>query len=163
MRFLFSGLLVAAFLAPANILAQSVQPDQVVTFSDNSKASTYGHCGDTDLCAVIVYANGDKLSIYSEGAAYCQPYMLHFVKVNGLTTVFEYSRTINHEMPTSSAFGVRCGSSQATQMVMDHGLIHMTVTENHDGTLSIVFTPTEQGAPREQSSGDNSATPSPSP
>ena len=163
MRFLFFVSLIAAILAPANIFAQTVQVDQVVSFSDNSKASTYGHCGDTDLCAVIVYANGDKLSIYSEGAAYCQPYMLHFVKVNGTTTIFEYSRTINHEMPTSSAFGVRCGSTQATQMVMDHGLIHMTVTENHDGTLSIAFTPTEQGAERQQTSGDNSATPSPMP
>jgi hypothetical protein len=33
---------------------------------------------------------------------------------------------------------------------MDHGLIHMTVTENHDGTLSIAFTPTKQNEIRQQ-------------
>jgi hypothetical protein len=161
MKVLLCGLALFAAFLPTKLTAQTFQPDQIVNFSDGSKASTYGHCGDTDLCALIVYANGDRLSVFSEGAAYCQPYMLHFVKVNGTTTIFEYSRTINHDVPTSSAFGVRCGNSQATQMVMDHGLIHMTVTENHDGTLSIVFTPTEQGAERQQ--GQDTPTPSPGP
>jgi len=110
-----------------------------VTFSDGSVAQPEGHCGDTDLCATIVYTNGDKLSIYSEGAAYCQPYILHFVRTNGSATIYEYSRTINHDPATTSAFGMHCGNSQTTQMVLDRGLIHMTVSENHDGTLSVTF------------------------
>lgn len=113
-----------------------------VTFSDGSVATVTDHCGDTDLCATVTYPNGDKLSIYSEGAAHCQPYMLHFVRVNGSTTIYEYSRTINHDAPSGNAFGTTCGHSQATQMVMDHGLVHLTVTENKDGTLRLVFSPT---------------------
>lgn len=148
---------VAAFAMPAIGSAGQI-PDETMTFSDGSQAMSYDHCGDTDMCAQVKYSNGDVLSIYSEGAAYCQPYVLHFVKTNGTTTIFEYSRTINHDAPTTSAFGVRCGNSRDTQMVMDHGLIHMTVTENHDGTLSVAFTPTKQGVTRDQS-----AEPAPSP
>jgi hypothetical protein len=55
--------------------------------SDGSVATTFDHCGDADLCATIDYKNGEKLSIYSEGAAYCQPYMLHFVTVRGVSTL----------------------------------------------------------------------------
>jgi len=112
-----------------------------VTFSDGSVATASNNCGDTDLCATVSYPNGDKLSIYSEGAAYCQPYILHFVRVNGSTTIYEYSRTINHDVPSGTVFGTSCGHSQATQMVMDHGLVHMTVSENKDGTLRLVFSP----------------------
>jgi hypothetical protein len=144
-------LAASALLVPQFAAAADLQVDQQVVFSDGTKASTYDHCGDTDLCALMVYTNGDRLSIYSEGAAYCQPYVLRFVKTNGTATIFEYSRTINHDVPASSGFGTRCGNSRDTQMVMDHGLIHMTVSENHDGTLSIVFTPTQQGDMRQQS------------
>lgn len=150
-RFISMLFLAAAFLAGASIVsADTVNPDQTVNFSDGSQATTYDHCGDTDICATIKYPNGDRLAIYSEGAAYCQPYMLHFVKTNGTLTIFEYSRTVNHDPMTTGALGVHCGNSRDTQMVMDHGLIHMTVTENHDGTLSIAFTPTKDGDLRQQ-------------
>jgi hypothetical protein len=115
---------------------------QTVTFSDGSVGSSADHCGDTDLCATITYPNGDKLAIYSEGAAFCQPYMLHFVRTNGTQTIYEYSRTINHDPVKSSMVGTSCGRTQATQMVMDHGLVHLTVLENSDGTLKLVFSPT---------------------
>ena len=141
--------------------ADGDNPDQTVTFSDASTATAYDHCGDSDLCALVKYPNGDRLAIYSEGAAYCQPYVLHFVRTNGAATIYEYSRTINHDAATSSAFGVRCGNSRDTQMVMDHGLIHMTVTENHDGTLSVAFTPTKDNAVRRQPD-DEQPTPEPS-
>jgi hypothetical protein len=141
----FVFLVVSALLLQSTAIAQTTQPDQQITFSDGSAASAYDHCGDTDLCASVIYQNGDHLSIYSEGAAYCQPYILHFVLVNGDRTIYEYSRAINHDLPTTSAFGTRCGNSQNTQMVLDHGFIHMTVSENHDGTLSIRFSLTKKG------------------
>ncbi|MBC5810714.1 MAG: hypothetical protein GIW95_07685 [Candidatus Eremiobacteraeota bacterium] len=110
-----------------------------ITFSDGSVAAAFDHCGDADLCATIDYPNGDKLSIYSEGAAYCQPYLLHFVKVHGTATIYEFSRTLNHDAVTSTAFGVRCGNNQATQMTLDHGLVHLTVDEYSDGSLRFRF------------------------
>ncbi len=115
---------------------ESIPP---VTFSDGAIATAWSHCGDTDLCATIQYTDGEKVSIYSEGAALCQPYLLHFVRTSGDKTVYEYSRTINHSIPTTSLLGVNCGRSLATQMVLDHGLVHMTVVEEHDGTLTITF------------------------
>src|ERR1700734_775165 len=48
-------------------------------FTNGAIATAYDHCGEMDLCAKLVYGNGNVLSIYSEGAAYCQPYDLHFV------------------------------------------------------------------------------------
>ena len=136
---LYGGPLRAQDATPAPT-APTPPPLTSMTFSDGSIAASSAHCGDTDLCATVTYLDGDKLSIYSEGAAYCQPYILHFVRVNGPRTIYEYSRAINHDPVTSTAFGTSCGHSQTTQMVMDHGLVHLTVSENHDGTLNLVFT-----------------------
>jgi hypothetical protein len=122
-------------LLTLSVARADTTPLTTTTFSDGTIATSYDHCGDTDLCAILKYTNGDVLSIYSEGAARCQPYILHFVKVNGPTTVYEYSRTINH----SDTTGASCGHSLTTQMVMDHGLVHMTVFENNDGTLGVTF------------------------
>jgi hypothetical protein len=111
------------------------------TFSDGAVATAYDHCGESDLCATIRYSNGDLLSIYSEGAAYCQPYMVHFVMRHAATTVYEYTRTLNHDLPGNSGFGSKCGNNQATQMTLDHGLVHLTIDEYTDGTLQFVFSP----------------------
>jgi len=132
------------------IAAAAESPEQSISFSDGAKAYAYGHCGDSDLCAAVDFPSGDHLAIYSEGAARCQPYLLHFVRTNSTTTVYEYSRAINHT-PVSN---MSCGRSLDTQMVMDHGLIHMTVNENTDGTLSIVFSLTKQGEDRENAYGN---------
>lgn len=143
------ALILASILAVLPIAASATsKADQSITFSDGSKAATYDHCGDSDLCADVDFPNGDHLAIYSEGAAFCQPYLLHFVRTNGATTIYEYSRAINHDPVSVSGFGTHCGNSHETQMVMDHGLIHMTVSENTDGTLSIVFSLTKQGKDR---------------
>jgi hypothetical protein len=47
---------------------------------------------------------------------------------------------MNHDIVNTSMLGSRCGHSLATQMVLDHGLVHLTVTEDTDGTLKLVFT-----------------------
>lgn len=117
-----------------------------ITFSDGAVATTNDHCGDADLCATIADPDGDKLFIYSEGAAYCQPYMLHFVKVHDTTTIYEFTRTLNHDPVTTSAFGTSCGNNRATQMTLDHGLAHLTVDEYTDGSLRFIFSPTKDAA-----------------
>jgi len=87
-----------------------------------------------DLCAKIAYADGTVLSIYSEGAAECQPYYLHFAYAdNASKTLFEFSRALNHSR------GPGCGHTVSTEMVLDRGYVHMLVTENPDGTLNISF------------------------
>jgi hypothetical protein len=117
-------------------------------FSDGALASAYDHCGDADLCATIQYQNGSVLSIYSEGAAFCQPYLVHFVLVHGATTVYEFSRTLNHDPINTSGIGSHCGHSRPTQMTLDHGLVHLTVEELTDGSLHFTFSPTAFAAPQ---------------
>jgi hypothetical protein len=76
------------------------------------------------------------LSIYSEGAALCQPYNLHFVQSDpGGRTVYEFTRAINHTIPK----GFSCGHTVSTEMVLDRGYVHLLVTENPDGTLNLNF------------------------
>jgi len=67
------------------------------------------------------------------------PGLVHFVRVHEDRTLFEYSRVLNHDAVTSSAFGVRCGNSLATQMTLDRGLVHLTVDEYPDGSLRFEF------------------------
>lgn len=114
-----------------------------VSFSDGAVATAYDHCGESDLCATIRYPTADQLSIYSEGAAYCQPYMLHFVLRHATNTIYEFTRTLNHDLPGTTGFGSKCGNNQATQMTLDHGLVHLTVDEYTDGTLQFVFSSTK--------------------
>jgi hypothetical protein len=68
MRRLFSAALLSlacAFPLPA---AAQTAPEPF-TFSGGAVATAYPHCGDSELCATITYKNGEKLQIYSEGAA----------------------------------------------------------------------------------------------
>src|ERR1700676_2392559 len=82
----------------------------VIQFSDGSTATPFDHCGDTDLCATVQYPSGDTLSIYSEGAAKCQQYMVHFVRVHSQSTLYEFSRPLNHDTP--------CGNEIPTRFTM---------------------------------------------
>jgi hypothetical protein len=123
------------FLATSQAMAQT-QPDQTMKLSNGATATSYNHCGDMDLCARITNADGSILSIYSEGAALCQPYYLHFILQNGSgVTQYEFSRMVNHTDTKDKG----CGHTLPTQMVLDHGAVHLTVIENLDGTLSLVF------------------------
>jgi hypothetical protein len=81
----------------------------------------------------------------SEGAAFCQPYIVHFVRSTGDTTNYEFSRTLNHD-EVAHAFGSKCGNNVATQLTMDHGLIHLTIDEYTDGTLRFLFTTAGEAA-----------------
>ena len=135
--------------ASSAVVSDKVPSPKPITFSDGAVATPYDHCGDGDVCATIAYSNGNLLSIYSEGAAYCQPYFLHFVLTHGEHTIYEFTRMINHDVVKPGMIGTRCGNSHATQMTMDHGLVHMTVDERLDGSLWTTFSQTKQALPQE--------------
>ena len=136
---LFLSTLIVVLLCLSPAIAQT-QPNEMVKFSNGATATSYNHCGDTDLCGRIDNPDGGVLSIYSEGAALCQPYYLHFVLQNATgVTQYEFSRMVNH----TDTKGKGCGHTLPTQMVLDRGAIHMTVVENTDGTLNLVFSETK--------------------
>jgi hypothetical protein len=116
--------------------ATDAPPVQTIHLTNGALANAYDHCGDMDLCAKIVYDSGNVLSVYSEGAAECQPYFLHFVFADaGGKTLFEFSKALNH----THAKDAGCGHTVSTEMVLDRGYVHMTVAENGDGTLNATF------------------------
>ena len=121
-------------LSPA--LSAEAPPIQTMHLTSGAVATAYDHCGDMDLCAKMVYDNGNILSIYSEGAAECQPYLLHFVYADNVgKTLFEFSRALNH----THAKDAGCGHTVATEMVLDRGYVHMLLSENPDGTINAKF------------------------
>lgn len=139
LKSLMGALIIAALCHAPAMATTELQPDQTVKLSNGATATSYHNCGDMDLCARIINADGSVLSIYSEGAALCQPYYLHFVLQNASgVTQFEFSRMVNHTNTKDKG----CGHTLPTQMVLDHGAIHLTVIETTEGTLSLVFSAT---------------------
>jgi hypothetical protein len=139
LKLLLSALVIAALCQAPAIAVTELRPDQTVKLSNGATATSYHNCGDMDLCAQIVNTDGNVLSIYSEGAALCQPYYLHFVLQNASgVTQFEFSRMVNHTNTKDKG----CGHTLPTQMVLDHGAVHLTVIETTEGTLSLVFSAT---------------------
>lgn len=140
-RMSFAVVVFALFLISINSASAQIKPDQNIKFTNGASAVSYTHCGDADLCASITNPDGSILSIYSEGAALCQPYFLHFVLANADgKTLYEFSRAINHTLP--GRLDGACGHTVSTEMVMDRGFVHMLVTENPDGTLNLQFSAT---------------------
>jgi hypothetical protein len=134
MKYLFTLLFLAC--ATSGAIAAEPPPSQSIHLTNGAVASSYDHCGDMDLCAKIAYDNGNLLSIYSEGAALCQPYFMHFVLADTAgKTLYEFSRAMNH----TNAKDAGCGHTVSTEMVLDRGYVHMLVTENPDGTLNTSF------------------------
>lgn len=105
-----------------------------LTFSDGAVATPFDHCGEGDLCATITYPDGDTMSLYSEGAAHCQAYQVHFVRVHDGKTLFEFSRSLSYDSGAP-----HCGRTDTTQMTFDHGLVHLVIVEYSDGTLRFDF------------------------
>ena len=139
LNLLIGAVIIAALCQASAIAITELQPDQTVKLSSGATATSYHNCGDMDLCARIVNTDGSVLSIYSEGAALCQPYYLHFVLQNASgVTQFEFSRMVNHTDTKDKG----CGHTLPTQMVLDHGAVHLTVIETAEGTLSLVFSAT---------------------
>ncbi len=127
---------LAIFASTTVVFAAEPSPSQSIHLTNGALATTYDHCGDMDLCAKIAYDDGRALSMYSEGAALCQPYFFHFVLADTAgKTLYEFSRALNH----TNAKDAGCGHTVATEMVLDRGYVHMLVTENPDGTLNVSF------------------------
>jgi hypothetical protein len=108
---------------------------QNFAFIDGSMSQAVDHCASFDLCARIMYTDGTQLSIYSEGAAYCQPYVLNVIRTAGERTVYSISRNVDHDPP--GGFG--CGHSRTTRILVDDGRAALLVSENVDGTLRFHF------------------------
>lgn len=98
---------------------------------DRSVGRAVDRCNATDLCALISYANGDQLAIYSEGAARCKPYVLYFTRTNGGRTIYGFPRDLERDRSP----GARCPTTRATRIAMDGGRVELTVSKNTDGTL----------------------------
>jgi len=147
--FFVLALTLGAALPAAAVVKDDLPSSPPITFSDGAVASTLDHCGTSDVCARIKYKDGTLLTMVSEGAAFCQPYIVHFVRSTGETTNYEFSRTLNHD-EVAHAFGSKCGNNVATQLTMDHGLIHLTIDEYTDGTLRFLFTTAGNESARKQ-------------
>jgi hypothetical protein len=109
---------------------------QHIEFDDGSVGQAVDRCYATDLCALVSYANGDQLAIYSEGAGRCKPYVLYFNRTNGGRTIYQFSR----DLERGRSPGARCPTTLPTRIVMDGGRVTLTVAKNTDGTLKSNFT-----------------------
>lgn len=110
---------------------------QRATLADGSVVQVVDRCYTTDLCAAISFGNGDRLSIYSEGAARCRPYVLYFSRAEGFRTIYGFSRSLDYDR--SAANASRCGRYRTTHIALDGGRINLTISKNADGTLGFHF------------------------
>jgi hypothetical protein len=108
---------------------------QRVAFGDGSLGQAVDRCYVTDLCALISYPNGDRLAIYSGGAARCDPYVLHFDRTNGGRTIYGFSRYLDRD----ESPGDRCPTMRTTRIVMNGGRTALIIAKNRDGTLRFTF------------------------
>jgi len=135
------ALLYAVAITTSSAIASDTPPIQTMHLTNGAIATAYDHCGDMDLCARIAYDDGNVLSVFSEGAAECQPYLMHFVFADSASkTLYEFSRSLNH----THAKDAGCGHTVATEMVLDRGYVHMLLSENPDGTITASFSVAKQ-------------------
>lgn len=92
-----------------------------------SRSETVDHCFTGDLCAVVRYAGGDRVAMYSEGAAKCNGYRLYLTRSSGSRVAFAFSRGL----------ASLCGHATA-RMSMDGGRVRLTISRNTDGSLKFV-------------------------
>jgi hypothetical protein len=130
----------SVFLIPSAFGAPSFASpvSQETTFADGRTAQAVSRCYTSDLCALISYGNNDRLAIYSEGAPYCRPYVLHFERTSFGRTIFSFSRALDSE-DRPAAHGRHCVRTRTTHIVMDGGRARLTISKNADGTLRFRF------------------------
>jgi hypothetical protein len=128
------------FLVPSPFGAPSFASpvSQEITFVDGRTGQAVTRCYATDLCALISFGNNDRLAIYSEGAAYCRPYVLYFERTTFGRTIYSFSRVLDYdELPP--VHGRQCVRTRTTHIVMDGGRERLTISRNADGTLRFRF------------------------
>ncbi|MFY9719234.1 MAG: hypothetical protein WAK16_06260 [Candidatus Cybelea sp.] len=111
---------------------------QHISTADGSVWQAVVRCYATDLCALISYPNGDQMTIYSEGAAYCEPYVLHFNRTNGGRTIYSFSRDVDYD-ERSIAHRSKCARTRPTHIGMDGGRVILGISQNADGSLRFHF------------------------
>lgn len=112
-------------------------PRRRLVFAGGSNAETADRCFAFDLCAQVFYSDGSRLAVYSEGAAWCRPYVLDFVRTLGDRTLFSVTREVDHAPP--GLFG--CRHSRDTRIPLDGGRAMLSISQNGDGTLKFRFVP----------------------
>lgn len=111
---------------------------QQISAADGSVWQAVVRCCATDLCALVSYPNDDQLAIYSQGAAYCEPYVLHFNRTNGGRTIYSFSRDVDYdEHPI--AHRSNCARTRPTHIGMDGGRVILGISQNADGSLRFHF------------------------
>jgi hypothetical protein len=127
-------------LVPASLAAPAFAwpVSQQISLADGSTWQAVVRCYATDLCALVSYPNGDQMAIYSEGAAYCKPYVLHFNRTNGGRTIYSFSRDVDYdERPI--AHRSNCAQTRPTHIAMDGGRVILGISQNADGSLRFHF------------------------
>lgn len=117
---------------------------QRLTFADGSVAQTVDRCFAFDLCARILYPDGGQLAIYSEGASYCEPFVLDFIRTIGGRTIYNATRKLDHDRPTP----IDCGQTRTTLIQMEGGRLLLTIAKNRDGSLNFRFDARTKGSLR---------------
>ena len=130
---------VGWIVAPSLIAPTFAWPvSQRISLADNSVWQAVVRCYATDLCALVSYPNGDQMAIYSEGAAYCKPYVLHFSRTNSGRTIYSFSRDVDYdEHPI--AHRSSCARTRPTHIGMDGGRVILGISQNADGSLRFHF------------------------
>lgn len=127
------------FVAPSLAAPTFAWPvSQQISPADGSVWQAVVRCYATDLCALVSFLNGDQLAIYSQGAAYCKPYVLHFNRTNGGRTIYSFSRDVDYdEHPISHRSN--CARTRPTHIGMDGGRVILGISQNADGSLRFHF------------------------
>lgn len=128
------------FLAPASPTEPGFAwpVSQQISADDGSVWQAVVRCYATDLCALVTYPNGDQVAIYSEGATYCKPYVLHVSRTNGGRTIYSFSRNVDYdEYPV--AHRSNCARTRPTHIGMDGGRVTLGISQNADGSLRFHF------------------------
>ncbi len=132
----FGSMQLVAPSLPAPTFAWPVS--QLISLSDGSVWQAVVRCYATDLCALVSYANGDEMAIYSEGAAYCEPYVLRFNRRNGGRIIYSFSRDVDYDdHPT--AHRSNCARTRPTHIGIDGGRLILGISKNADGSLRFHF------------------------
>jgi hypothetical protein len=142
------GIAIAAVLLLAT---SSATPPPDVKYPDGAVASATARCADGDLCGSVQLSNGDTIDVYSEGAAYCKPYMLKVVRLHGGTVILSSDVELHKGQTTDVLGNANCQSGfTESALTLDQGEVRMVFNLNGDGTLSARFDLPASAAPAPQ-------------
>ena len=107
----------------------------VLALADGTVATPTEQCAVSDLCISVREANGDVLSFYNKGAEKCDPYVVHAIRMQGRTKLFEYDIQLQHSKNISIYHNRSCQYESTGEVVIDGGHLHIGFYQNHEGNL----------------------------